>query len=668
MISTMSVLPLAPFPPFHVRKSITATEWDSCIDAWLLLTQAYLALPSQKFAAGATQGSSLVAFLDSYTTSISEHRDISSSKAKLLSQRCFFLIHRVFKEIKDVPSSFLEIHFLSNMSLVFLKSNALRKLLDDVWQRYSLENTISILKRKAELIARLGDTKSAEQLEPQIARIVAFSHNCFHFGQFLMIGSDFIDALVSSFDLGKPSVLKEQILKLAYITLVSLMNGSEPKIPSLLDHLYGLNSTSLLKALVENTPFANKFERCVSNPGRDSGRAVPLLQEFSKYKRPKRPTKRVRKTANKGKDRAINDAGFSAEIYVHKMSLVTQIQDLFPELGSGFIIKLLGEYNDDTEQIIAHLLDDSLPQYLRTTDRQQNFEMPTSFEDGRQRVQDLVPRRTPSPPPTRRNIYDNDDFDNLAINTSKLHLGRKHQTQTADSMLEFNRPTDQKAAILSALAAFDSDDDERDDTYDVEDVGGTVDTTYADDETHRAAAAATDKNDEALYMAYRADSAVFKRDADTRRSKARTALKNDLGMTDEAIEGWGIMIIRDPARRKRLERAFDMGKGSRQNMLEATAWRAERDSGTEEAEGTEDSDVGGRASGTDRGASQNRGRDQGRGPRGRGRGGRGDVSGPTSDRDTQVARQRKDASKGSRANHNRRDQRARKMARGGFAG
>lgn len=76
----------------------------------------------------------------------------------------------------------------------------------------------------------------------------------------------------------------------------------------------------------------------------------------------------------------------------------------------------------------------------------------------------------------------------------------------------------------------------------------------------------------------------------------------------------------------------------------------------------------GRGLGPGRGQGPSRGRGRGRGGGGRGRGGGGaggDVAGPADDRGTQIARQRKDAQKGSRANHNRRDQRARKMARGG---
>lgn len=133
-------------------------------------------------------------------------------------------------------------------------------------------------------------------------------------------------------------------------------------------------------------------------------------------------------------------------------------------------------------------------------------------------------------------------------------------------------------------------------------------------------------------------------------------------MTDEALEGWAIMIGRDPRRLRRLEAKFPLlaaGGSGGQRELTATSYR-------ESLAAEEDSDAVA-------GDSSRGGRD--RGPRGGGRGrdrggvrSGGDVAGPTGDRETQIARQRKDAGKGSRANHNRRNQRAKKMARGGFPG
>lgn len=150
---------------------------------------------------------------------------------------------------------------------------------------------------------------------------------------------------------------------------------------------------------------------------------------------------------------------------------------------------------------------------------------------------------------------------------------------------------------------------------------------------------------------------VFGREAETRRGKARAALKSETGMTDEAIEGWGIMFSRDPKRRRRLEAKFNTFSGQ-QRGLDSTAYRSSPADSGEEASGQ------GQRGG--RGGFEGRGRGRGRG-RG-GRGGGGNVAGPADDKGTQGARRGKEANKGSRANHNRRDQRARKVARAGFPG
>ncbi len=114
---------------------------------------------------------------------------------------------------------------------------------------------------------------------------------------------------------------------------------------------------------------------------------------------------------------------------------------------------------------------------------------------------------------------------------------------------------------------------------------------------------------------------------------------------------------------KQLEAKYSAFGGD-QPVLASTAWRA--GSGTEDS----DADGGGGPSGSRGGALRGRGRG-GRGGRGRGGGGGGrggNVAGPTGEKDTEQARRRKEANKGSRANHNRRDQRARKMGRGGLPG
>jgi activating signal cointegrator complex subunit 2 len=248
-------------------------------------------------------------------------------------------------------------------------------------------------------------------------------------------------------------------------------------------------------------------------------------------------------------------------------------------------------------------------------------------------------------------VFDDDEFDKLAVDASRLHIGRRGKELTADRILSDRSKAPAKSSILAALAAFDSDDDERDDTYDVEDVGASVDTaTPGPDE---ADADLRDKNEEALFRAYAMTPELFGRDSETRRGKPRTALKSETGMTDEAIEGWAIMIGRDPKRLRRLEAKFSTFAGQ-QRELAGTSWRnSPAGSGDEAGE-----------SGGDRGGHRGRGRGRGR-DRG-GRGGGGNVAGPADDKATQVARQRKDANKASSGNHNRKAQRGKKMARAGF--
>lgn len=243
-------------------------------------------------------------------------------------------------------------------------------------------------------------------------------------------------------------------------------------------------------------------------------------------------------------------------------------------------------------------------------------------------------------------MFDDDDFDRLNVDVSKISFGKKPE-KNADELLQDKSTAPNKAAILSALAAFDSDDDERDDTYDAADVGGAVDTM------NQEADGIDDANEEVLFRAYQMQEKLFDRDAATRRNSARAKLRDDTGMTDEAIEGWAVMLARTPQQKKRLEAKYAFAG-------QQASWGA-----SPAGSGTEDG--GELDGGSGKGGRGGRGGRAGGGG-GRGRGRRGNVAGPTGEKETESARRNKEAHKGSRANHNRRDARAKKMARGGFAG
>ncbi|KAJ4312680.1 hypothetical protein N0V94_007322 [Neodidymelliopsis sp. IMI 364377] len=480
---------------------------------------------------------------------------------------------------------------------------------------------------------------------------------------YMLTGSDFLDSLYSAY-LKVPQPMQKKLVTTAYLGLTATLEGAKTNYSLLSDHLYSLKSSeeqeqkrepgkkTLVADIVTNTPLLEKIRDKATAP--EASRVKNTAASLSTFRQSNvaRPKRIVRRKVEKGKSKAeANDYGhgaFAGEVHVHRMSVVSQIQDLFPDLGNGFVVKLLDEYNDNVEEVTAHLLEDSLPPHLAEADRSEQLSTPASVP------QSHLPPRSSQHLPKRRNVFDDDEFDKLAVDTSRLHIGRRNQDLTADKVLSDRSKAPAKSHILAALAAFDSDDDERDDTYDFEDVGASVDTAAPDGDANSDLSG---KNEEALFRAFNMSPAVFGRDSETKRGKARAALKSETGMTDEAIEGWGIMIGRDPKRLRRLEAKFNTF-GGQQRELQSTSWKNSPAESADEGSGD-----GGRGGFGGRG----RGRGRGRGGRGGGRGG-GSVAGPTDDKATQISRQRKEANKSSSANHNRKAQRDKKMARGGFPG
>lgn len=661
----MATAPFAPLPPAVVRLSLGPEEWEACLDAWLTLSELSLRLPASDFVQQATRSTShgsLSTFLASYYHEFGHvqpgDETLSTPKAVTLRKACFKLVYRILLGDAALPSSLLEWQFLSDFCHAHLKSAALQKLTPNFWKKRSTIMTPKLQKQK-DAMTRALDSKNIESAIPFLIQLAPIIYASSDIGAFFLTGSDFLDSLVAAYSHAATDSQKKAVSTVVYLGLVSLVRTEAPNVSLLSDHLYTLKSQgdksppnqSLLSDVVTNTPLLSKLRRAMSSKAPD--RLFKLLDTLETYRAPSlaRPKKRGHRTRSRTKGKQV---AARSDINVHQMSLVTQVQDLFPDLGSGFVLQLLDEYSDDVEQVTAHLLDDSLPPHLASLDRSEQSQV---YDNSSQaEVNNLAPRSTPPPVsqpfiPERRNVFDDDELDRLDFDTSRLHIGKRSKS-TASS----EEPN--KAAILSALAAFDSDDDERDDTYDGEDVGGTIDSANPDGEPGPAAKITQEENDMALFNAYKSAPEIFGRAFDVRRGQARAALKSETGMSDEQIEGWAVMLQRDPKRLKRLEVQTSTSFAGQQPELARTSYR-ESPAGTE----TEDSDTaqGGRGGFVGRGG---RGRGRGRG-RGGGRGGA-SVAGPSNDPNTAQAQRRKEASKSSRANHNRRDQRAKKMARGGF--
>ncbi|KAL4808861.1 hypothetical protein BDV18DRAFT_90828 [Aspergillus unguis] len=666
--------PLAPLPPPEVQRSIPSGEWELYLDAWVLLLEARLRPSEKRF-----NDESAVAFLVLFYHELTGGNAFQAgAKARTLRKLCFLLTRRILLEVPEPPSELLGWKYLAELSCCYPSSSALKKLLSEAWDKHEDVISSSLEKGKDAVIVQLSATDSSgiSKAVSDIRLLTILVSSLPACGHVLMAGSDFLDTLAETYQTHMMEDIRKSLVANIYVGLNSLLKGTKPNLTLLLDQLFGLKASvgvgtpkqkkepTLLSDVICSSDILSRLERYLTvqpqKRGQDLISSLRLYQNESKSFHHR--YQKSKKRADKGKGRA-TDLSMPEEIHAHRMSLITQIQDLFPDLGSGYIVRLLDFYGDNPETIIAHLLDASLAPELQELDKSEQLpSIPTTQQDP------LPPKPTPTAisPPERRNIFDKDvDLAELARSADQsdktLRFGRANQSLTADEMLaDRTNHTANKAAILSALATFDSDDDERDDTYDTADVGGTVDA---------AEEASTDDLDLTLLRAYKSNPTLFARDSATRRSQPRDVLKRESGLTDEAIEGWAVMLNRDPNRLAKLESKLALSAGGAlgpggfsQPEIKSTSYRRPKKNG--EGDGDEDGTEG-EASGYGRGGFA-RGRGRG-GPRGRGRGGgRGGGTGNAPQgQNPAVSRQRKEENKASRANHNRRQQRAKKVARAG---
>ncbi|XP_054852381.1 activating signal cointegrator 1 complex subunit 2 [Eublepharis macularius] len=155
-------------------------------------------------------------------------------------------------------------------------------------------------------------------------------------------------------------------------------------------------------------------------------------------------------------------------------SLISQVKDLLPDLGEGFVLACLEEYNYEVEQVINNILEDKLVASLEKLDHA----MPRPVK------QDPTPLVT-----ARCNIFQNDEFDVFSkdsVDISRVQKGKRSDRVTTKSLLNdksvvaeqrerYSQYTVivEEAAEPSGEGLFFQDDyeDEYDDTYDGNQVG-----------------------------------------------------------------------------------------------------------------------------------------------------------------------------------------------------
>ncbi|RPA89265.1 hypothetical protein L873DRAFT_683138 [Choiromyces venosus 120613-1] len=620
----MLEIPIAPYPPPEIQSILPPDKWskyqDSCVTA---LTQ-HLLLPAPSFQ-NSLKDTHLIEFLTSYIS----NRTPSTTQNAQLRRKVVQILHRIYTTAsqKSVPGQLATATFLTSLAREFARDSVIRELLDkeEVWGLFERD----VLK------CGLEDAVSVIRFLPRVS-------------ESLLAGDEWMEGAIARGEVAA--------LATALVAVASRRNWG-----FLGDVLYRLlaegkrdeKAGAFVKRLIWETGVVGILEREVDGAP-EEGRISAVLEEVKGFG----PVKRK----DKGKGREVLDLeGLSREEEDSLMMKVESVREILPHLGAGFVRKCLLQMDGDVEKVTAAVLGGNLPGDLNLADQEEEFIPPEApGPPSEYATPPSEPADTEFPAlPVRRNIFDNDNLDRLTPSTiARLHQGNKTNQLTADKLLD--APVVPKSAIYAALEAFDPDDDERDDTYDSADIGGTVDTSAPPGDDNYSGDRESDGAENALWNAYNSSPYVFNRDAETRRGKARRDLKDRTNMTDEAIEGWRVMLEREPNRLRAMERKFT-DKSVSQNVIAKSSWSAGDDEGVG-ARGR-----GGRVRGARGGRGGRGGGGPGRGGGGRGGGGSGDAAGPANEKETQQGRARKEANKGSRANHNRRDQRAKKMARG-FAG
>jgi activating signal cointegrator complex subunit 2 len=368
-------------------------EWGACLDAWILLLEAHLSLSTLDFECMVAKDESITIFLLSYMSEVASSHDVASFGGSLswktLRKQCFSLSARLF-HVENPPGDSLGWKFLSDFCKVYGKALATR-IISSLWVRYQtvLERNLAII--KSSLIENLdsGINGSLTNLEQDLKRLNHLTYCSPDTAVFLLSGSDFLDGLVSCYKLMNPP-LRKAIISTAYLSLLGLTEGSNPRFSLLIDLLYSLKTAaeshkagptnindSLVAELVTVTPILEQFKGRIEKNEISSSRANSVLSSLAAFRKAghERPKRLVQRKIDKGKGPAFMYEeyahGSTGEMHIHRISLITQVQDLFPDLGSKFIMKLLDEYNEDVEQVISHLLEDSLPAHLRDTNRRE---------------------------------------------------------------------------------------------------------------------------------------------------------------------------------------------------------------------------------------------------------------------------------------------------------
>lgn len=238
---------------------------------------------------------------------------------------------------------------------------------------------------------------------------------------------------------------------------------------------------------------------------------------------------------------------------------IDTIKELFPDLTSNQITKLLQRYDNNTEVIINNLFE--------------NPSVISSLEDGP--LQDDEIQNT-----TENLMEEHKPKENLlpAI-TPKDKIEKKNMLFPTNDVPDAVR---NKTLSRALSLLYDATEDERDDTYDDAEVKqASADRVSVDTSDTAKVSTITpdtskyDKIEGYLWELLKRDKNLFSRQQ--RGSKQRKEMKKETNWSDEQIEGWSRMIEKSPKRAQLLEEKYIFKGNVRQGKKTFTKAREDKE-------------------------------------------------------------------------------------------
>lgn len=150
-------------------------------------------------------------------------------------------------------------------------------------------------------------------------------------------------------------------------------------------------------------------------------------------------------------------------------SLLSSVQDLLPDLGEGFLLACLEEYDYNSEVVINNILEERLSPGLSALDR-------TMPRPPKEALPQLLSHRS--------NVFDDDEFDVFRrdqVDMSRVWKGRRKGESARELLNDKQHIADQKVRYQTYETVVDEEplepgdsvdyEDEYDDTYDMNQVG-----------------------------------------------------------------------------------------------------------------------------------------------------------------------------------------------------